>query len=564
MKNQRGEGVYMSRKTDRNDSRSKRRIYVLPLIVGLLSAALSVSAFAQSQEFPTYQVGMNQNAVTGPTYTAPLSAPWVVSDGTIITPAGTQVYLCTTTRAKAIAFNPLTSPPTAAVLQMGAPQSVTVFNALTGAVLQNFSPPLGNHSGSSTGITYAPNGQSLLFSQDGGYGPAYVAIASVNLSTGMLTSSAQVSVPLDVNAGGYLTNVTCFPNSPPGTTGSIEIPCGQTVSLVSDGAPTSYPMGIAISPDGTTAYVSNEAGRVAKASDFQGYSNGTPVVVTNPTGATSTGTISVVNLASFTVTKSINVGLHPTGMAFWGQNLLVANAYSDSISVINTATNTVAQTINLDSGLGIKVPGGVLTGVGPNSIAVDAVNNIAYVALYNANAIAVVNLATSTVSGLIPTGYAPSSVVLDATDGNLLVANDKGLGTTGYGVAPPPANTFENSYAHYYGVYDLNTHQDLGTVSIVPVPNSATLAAMTTQVNQNNHWDLWANIESASGGSKTAAPVAIPAKIGSPSLIKHVFVIIRENRTYDQILGDVAGGNGDASLAVFGDGVAAGGKIGRA
>ncbi len=65
----------------------------LPLFVGLLAAALSVSAVAQSTEFPTYQVGQNQNASTGPTYSAPLSYPWVVSDGTIITPAGTQVYL---------------------------------------------------------------------------------------------------------------------------------------------------------------------------------------------------------------------------------------------------------------------------------------------------------------------------------------------------------------------------------------------------------------------------------------------------------------------------------------
>src|ERR1700752_4941277 len=124
----RGEGLYMSQETARNQSRSKRRVNGLPLIVGLLSVALSISAFGQSQEFPTYQVGMNQSASTGPSYTAPLSNPWVVSDGTIITPAGTQVYLSTTTRAKAIALNLFTSPPTAAVLQMGAPQSVTVFN----------------------------------------------------------------------------------------------------------------------------------------------------------------------------------------------------------------------------------------------------------------------------------------------------------------------------------------------------------------------------------------------------------------------------------------------------
>ena len=75
---------------------------------------------------------------------------------------------------------------------------------------------------------------------------------------------------------------------------------------------------------------------------------------------------------------------------------------------------------------------------------------------------------------------------------------------------------------------------------------------MTAQVFQNNHWDLTQNIKSAAGGSPRAKPIAFPAKIGDPSLIKHVFLIIRENRTYDQILGDVAAGNGDPSLAVFG------------
>jgi len=584
----------MSRKTARNHSLSRPRINCLrALAVLAIAAALSVSALAQSQEFPTYQVGANQNGSQGPNYPSTLPGPWVVGSGQIITPAGTQVYLGITTRAKAIALNPNTSTHTAAVLQMGAPQAVTVFNAQTGAVLQNYLP-FGTKKGSSTGITYTPNGLYLLFSQDS----SFVAIAHVDPTTGLLSDYAHVPVAMDVNDGGYLTTVTCFPNSPAGTTGSSGIPCGQTVSIVSDGTVTAYPTGIAvspdgktayvvldnnntltkidltqpslkegreirvgnvphsvvISPDGTTAYVSNEAGRIATAKDFQGYSNGTPVVATNPTCSTATGTVSVVNLSSFTVTGSILVGLHPTGMAFYGQFLLVADAYSDSISVIDTTTNKVAKTINL--ALPIKVPG-ALVGAGPNSIAVDAVNNVAYVALYNANAVGVVDLNADQVLGLIPVGYAPSSVVLDAADGELLVANDKGLGTTGFGVAPPPTNTAENSYGTAVGVTDLNTHQDLGTVSIVPIPNSSTLTAMTQQVSENNHWDLTENIKSASGGNPKKAPVAIPAKIGDPSLIKHVFVIIRENRTYDQILGDVAGGNGESSLAVFGAGVTA-------
>jgi YVTN family beta-propeller protein len=606
----------------------------LPLIVGLLAVALSVSAFGQSQQFPTYTPGLNQNAPTGPTYTAPLSSPWVVSDGTIITPAGTQVYLGIQTRAKAIALNP-TGNGTAAVLQMGAPQSVSIFCVAAagcdggtytqGQVMQTFSTPYlsggktkFDSDGAQNGIAYTPNGQQLVFSQDGynsAYksGTAYVTIANVDPTSGLITSTGgtnpypvQVGVPLDANAGGYLTNVNCYPytgypntpsGSPGGTTGSILIPCGQTVSIVSDDTITSYPMGIAVAPngntayavldnndtitsinltgtpiegpelrvgqvpnnivisaDGSTAYVSNEAGNPPTAKDFQGYSNGTPVIAVNPTGATSDGSISVVNLATYKVAKTIKVGLHPTGMAFWNGNLLVVNAYDDTISVISTSSNAVTQTIKLDPGFGITVPKGNVTSVGPNSIAVDSVNNIAYVALYNANAVAVVDLPSGTVSGLIPSGYAPSSVVLDSTDGALLVANDKGLGTDGYAVNAPPTNSYENSYATEFSVNDFNTHQDLGTVSIIPVPvASSTLTAMTTQVTQNNHWDLLANIEAASGGKKNAPPVAIPAKIGSPSLIKHVFVIIRENRTYDQILGDVTAGNGDASLAVFGD-----------
>jgi hypothetical protein len=126
------------------------------------------------------------------------------------------------------------------------------------------------------------------------------------------------------------------------------------------------------------------------------------------------------------------------------------------------------------------------------------------------------------------------------------VANDKGIGA-------------RESFECDYNVCSYNTHQDNGTVSIVPVPNSETLATMTSDVYEYNHWNRKENIESASGGSPHATPVAIPERIGAPSLIKHVFMIIRENRTYDQMLGDVAAGNGDPSLAVFGDGAVAGG-----
>ena len=354
----------MFSKTSQAVVRNQRAMHRLLPLAGLVTAAaLSATALAQSVPFPTYTVGQNKDASHGPNYPSNLPTPWVASNGQIITPYGTQVYLGTTTRAKAVALNP-TGNHTAAVLQMGAPQAVTIFNTLTGAVLQTYSAAAGkDHDGSNTGITYTPDGKHLLFSQDGisGIG-SFVGIASVN-AAGMLSDYAHVSVPMDVNAAGVLTAVTCFPTSVPGTTGSAEIPCGQTYTIASNGVKSSAPYGIAvspdsktayavldnndtltkidltaatpvegqeirvgnvpnsvvISPDGKTAYVSNEAGRVATEKDFQEYSNGTPVVAAFPTGSTSTGTVSVVDLASFTVTATITTGLHPTGMAFWGQ-----------------------------------------------------------------------------------------------------------------------------------------------------------------------------------------------------------------------------------------------------
>jgi YVTN family beta-propeller protein len=386
--------------------------------------------------------------------------------------------------------------------------------------------------------------------------------------------------------------INCFPNSPGGDYGEA---CG---TLYSPG--TSYPGGVAFSAEAKSAYallnqnntlafidmtktppvvgtqirvgnaphsivqvgqylyVSNEGGRVAVASDCTVLSSGTPIVTNggmttggvpdcatgnaNGNGSAITGTVSVVNATTRKVIASIPVGLQPTGMALFGPYLLVSNTYSDTISIIDTAINKVVRTISL--GLPVAVPGqsGPAYGAAPTGIAIDTAAGVAYVALYNANAIAVVDLsgaATKPVLGMIPVAYAPASVVLDKTNKQLIVANDKGIGTQG---------SFETDH----GVTGYNTHQDTGTVSIVPIPNVTTLMTMTTQVMQNNHWDLTANIISAGGGAKSTTPVAIPAHIGDPSLIKHVFLIIRENRTYDQILGDVAAGNGDPELAVFG------------
>jgi YVTN family beta-propeller protein len=542
----------MSRKTSRNLSRKKQ----LRPLAGLLAMGIGAPAFSgTSVPFPTYETGPQANG------------SYVVSDGQIINPAGIQVGLGIRVRAKAIALNPNRSSHTASVLTMGASQAVEVFDTRTGEIKQIYLPLGEDPSGSYGGITYSADGKYLMFSQDS----SYVAIANV-LPDGTLTDHAHVSVPPNT------TFISCFPNSP---IGDYQEPCGTLYS-----PSTSYPGGVAFADDGKsayallnqnntltkidltaksltqgtqirvgnaphsivikghTAYISNEGGRAATSSDFQVLSAGTPIVADAVNGSAITGTVSVVDLSTMRVIDTIEdgIGLHPTGMALFGDALLVANTYSDTISVIDTATNTVMRSIDL--ALPIKVPGRskAAYGAGPNSIAVDDKAGVAYVALYNANAIAVVDLSGSTdrpVMGMIPVAYAPASVVLDAAEHRLIVANDKGIGA-------------RLSFETDWGVTNYNTHQDNGTVSIVPLPDSAKLESMTAQVYENNHWDLKQNIESAAGGNASAEPVPIPAKIGDPSLITHVFLIIRENRTYDQILGDVAAGNGDSSLAVFG------------
>ncbi len=530
-------------------SRSER----LRPLAGLLAMGLAAPAVAApSQRFPIYQTGPLRNG------------DYVVSNGQIITPAGTQVNLGIRVRAKAVAVNPRAGSHTAAVLTMGATQAVEVFDTMTGDILQEYLP-FQDSSGSYGGISYSPDGKYLLFSQDS----SYLALAEVG-NTGLLTDYAHISVPPNNSF------ITCFANSPIGDYGR---PCGEFYTTG-----TSYPGGIAfarngktayallnqnntlatfdlsdkrpkmtsqirvgnaphsILVDGNTAYVSNEGGRIATGSDFTVLSSGTPIVADYTNGSATTGTVSVVDLATQTVKATISTQLQPTGMAFWGSYLLVANTYSDTISVIDTHMNRVVRTINV--GLPIAVPNQYMSayGASPVSIAVDASRNIAYVALYNANAIGVVDLSANVakpVMGMIPVAYAPASVVLDSAHGQLVVANDKGIGA-------------RLSFETDHGVTGYNTHQDNGTVSLVPMPSKTELEIDTKKVYQNDHWDLAANIAAAGNPDLKAKPVAIPAHIGEPSLIKHVFLIIRENRTYDQILGDVAAGNGDAELAVFG------------
>ena len=312
----------------------------------------------------------------------------------------------------------------------------------------------------------------------------------MSLQTGLLSDYVQVSVPPNNSF------IQCFPNSPPA---AYANPCGTFytpstsypggVALSSDGKsayallnqndtltkidltasqPTqgtqirvgNAPHSIVISSDGTTAYVSNEGGRTATEADFQINSAGTEIVADPVVGAAITGTVSVVDLASMKVTATISTGLHPTGMAFYGR-LLVGRQYLQRHHLGHRHNHQPGEADDQPWAADRSArPRRAAYGAAPNSIAVDASTGIAYVALYNANAIAVVNLnasPTNPVMGMIPVAYAPASVVLDQANNQLIVANDKGIGT-------------RYSFETDHGVTDYNTHQDNGTVSIVPYP----------------------------------------------------------------------------------------------
>ena len=290
---------------------------------------------------------------------------------------------------------------------------------------------------------------------------------------------------------------------------------------------------------GKYAYVSNEGGRPATGEDFTNYSDGTPIVVDRKDAFAITGTVSVVDLSAGKEVKTVKVGLHPAGMTISGSDLYVANAYSDSLSVIDLNTGAVVRTIDLS----VPIAGGVF-GSGPNGVAVTD-DGRAYVTLGQANAVAAINLQgrdAHPVLGYIPTGYFPTSIAYDKVQKQLVVADDKGLGT--------------HVPARSGGLSGFNTHHDTGTVNLIPLPNADQLARFSKQVFDNNHWNLTTNIEVGPEYIDAhAVPVAVPRHIGEPSLIQHVFLIIKENRTYDQMLGDVAWANGEPSLALFGSAV---------
>ncbi len=303
------------------------------------------------------------------------------------------------------------------------------------------------------------------------------------------------------------------------------------------------PRQVVVSADGTTAYVSNEGGRPANKTDFTNLSDGTPIVASKTTGAAITGTVSVVNLNTDKEVKEIPVGLQPTALYQDGQALFVANSNDDSFSVINEQNNSVTQTVNNN-----PVPGATV-GSYANAINMSDPNHI-LVSIGRDNAIAVYRYdglySPIRYEGLIPTDWYPVQVEPDPAlgAGTIVVTNDKGIGARG------PESTI-NKGADTADATGHNTYDDTGSVTEFTMPtNPSDLAQYTRTVFRDNAWD---QIKPIDQGAYDTIPSVIPRHLGGSSPIKHIVVIIKENRTYDQVLGDLPEGNGDAADAQFGE-----------
>ncbi len=307
--------------------------------------------------------------------------------------------------------------------------------------------------------------------------------------------------------------------------GIVDLESGQLTRELPVGI---APFDVTLLSDGKTLFVSNWGGRHPKAGEKTAKSSGTDTLVDDRTVAAS-GTVSVVNLEQGKETTQIATGLHPSDLELSAdqRTLYVANANSDTVSVIDTANLRVVDTV-------LVRPDPTLPfGSAPNALTLSRDGKTLFVANGGNNAVAVLALAAKPkLVGFIPTAWYPGAVI---TDGNsLFVANVKGLGSRQPGE----------------GKQGWNSRRYLGTVSKISIPNAPELQAYTRQAKADARVPQILRAWEKSGSRQR--PVPVPRRLGEPSVFEHMVYIIKENRTYDQVFGDLPQGNADPSLCVFG------------
>jgi YVTN family beta-propeller protein len=291
---------------------------------------------------------------------------------------------------------------------------------------------------------------------------------------------------------------------------------------------------------GHKAYVSNWGGRPPDAASITGPAgHGTRVRVDPVRYIANEGSVSVLDLARSNAgpgaaLSTIQTGLRPCAMALSpnGRWLVVANAGSDTLGVIDTRTDAVTETTC------VRQDPADLFGAQPNDLAFDKTGRSLFVCNGTQNAVAVLEFAPgeSRLKGLIPVGWFPAAIAYDFRRERLCVANLKGLGP---GRPGKQGRTEFNSLQYY------------GSLSLVDVPSARALAAGTAAALANLRYPL---LQRAALPPRAGqAPRPVPERVGEPSFFKHVVYIIKENRTYDQVLGDLREGNGEPALCVFGE-----------
>ena len=290
---------------------------------------------------------------------------------------------------------------------------------------------------------------------------------------------------------------------------------------------------------GQKAYVSNWGGRRPKPGELVGPAGrGTVVKVDPEKFIASEGSVSVIDLTTGQTVKEIIVHLHSSALALSpdGRYLVCANAASDNLSVIDTRSDEVVETI------WVKRSPADLFGASPNALCFTPDGQTLLVANGTQNAVAVVEFEPqkkeSRLKGLIPVGWFPGVLRWDETRHKLWVANIKGH-------APAPKKDKKT------GLVGFNSHQYYGSLSVFSLPGKKKLKELTNQTLLNFHQERVK--EALKPPRENVPPRPIPERIGEPSLLKHVVYIIKENRTYDQVLGDIREGNGDPSLCIFGE-----------
>ncbi len=472
----------------------------------------------------------------------------------LVTPAGTLVEL-PDVRPNALAL----SPDGQRLVTAGLTKRLIVVNPATGKILQRVRLPADDKIPPTesifTGILQ-PNERAklsftgLVFSPDG----TRLYLANVN---------GDIKV-FGVDADHKISPLYSLPLPPANAPmRKAEIPAGITVSpdgqklyvagnlsnrLIELDAATgkvlrTWDVGVApfdVVLAGQKIYVSNWGGRRPDTVSPTGPAGEGMRVRVDARSIASEGSVSVIDLNSELPTPNAELltGLHACALALSpdGRWLVVANAGSDTLSVIDTRTDKIVETICA------RQNPADLFGAQPNALTFDKGGKTLFVCNGTQNAVAVFRFkpGKSQLLGLIPVGWFPGSIACDVKRKEIYVANLKGL----------PAGMEEARSGLGNGV-GFNTRQFSGSLSLVPVPSKKKLARFTQTALADLRYPLLAEAKLPPRANQPAVPV--PERIGEPSVFSHVIYIIKENRSYDQVLGDVREGEGDADLCVFGE-----------